>query len=96
MQIVGARPPLERIGTLPLRQTKAVANIFAARAGVWGGASSGLGGMDREGGRGDGGRGGRGRGEGRGPVFFRPPFKNNFNVPVPIAFTGDGFAMRKR
>jgi hypothetical protein len=59
----------------------------------------GAGGRDGDGGgRGAGGRGGpgRGRGEGRGPVFFRPPFKNNFNVPVPIPFTGDGFAMRKR
>ena len=26
---------MDRIGTLPLRQTKAVANAFAARAGVW-------------------------------------------------------------
>lgn len=103
MMILNGLPPVERIGALNIRQTKALANIVAIRSGVWspsGGHSGSNGrppqsplGMGRGGGMGPGGGTGAGATPGQ---FYRPPFKYNQTIPVNISFTGDGYTVRKR
>jgi hypothetical protein len=106
MMILNGLPPVERIGALNIRQTKALANIVAIRSGVWSASGGGSGQqsfsngarpgpspMGRGGGMGPGGGTGAGATPGQ---FYRPPFKFNQTISVNIPFTGDGYAVRKR
>jgi hypothetical protein len=98
-------PPVDRIGPLSLRQTKALANIVAVRSGVWPPPPAG--------GRGPpglplpppaavavaGGGGMANGGTGAGALpgqFYCPPFKYNQTVPVNLPISGDGYELRKR
>lgn len=96
-------PPVDRIGPLSLRQTKALANIVAMRSGVWpppAGARGPAGlpppsvgaPVPPSGGMADG-----GTGAGALPgQYYRPPFKYNQTVPVNLPLSGDGYELRKR
>lgn len=90
--ILNGMAPVDRIGPLNLRQTKALANIVAIRMGIWGApalpqAIPPRGGLGPQGGTGAGALPGQ---------YYRPPFKHNQTIPVNIPFTGDGYEVRKR
>ena len=107
MMALNGMPPVDRIGPLSLRQTKALANIVAVRSGVWtigpppAGGARGPAGLPppiagapvpASGGMADG-----GTGAGALPgQYYRPPFKHNQTVPVNLPLSGDGYELRKR
>lgn len=99
MQIFRGRPPPQRVGPLSLRDTKALANLFASIAGLWTPSSvpnAPMAPMVHAG------RGGPRQNMNQRPAqsnhtnIYKPPFENTAIVQIDIPFTGDGFHLRKR
>lgn len=104
--ILNGMSPVDRIGSLNIRQTKALANIIAIRSGIWGpsstqpsnnnnnrGTSSSSSSSGRTGGMGPNGGTGAGAGPGQ---YYRPPFKYNQTIPVNIPHNGDIYHVRRK